>query len=223
MPSRAGMGFAQHWGMRTFGSPLRAGGIRVFAAIVCAGALCGGRSALAGDGFSPIEVTETGRPVRVYLTGGLGGGSVGLAVMGSANVEIGSLLLGTRVSGKTELFGPGLSTAQEMTAYSLLAGYSVHRGVFGFYAAAGLGLADSLRRGKLLSSGSTASAGDGLTLSFDFPEYEMSRSLTIDVPLQVGVSVDLVVVGLGLALVADVNPGLSSVAVVISGRLGKLR
>jgi hypothetical protein len=168
-------------------------------------------------------VTEAARPVRGYLTAGLGVGSLGLVAMGSANVEIGSLLLSARVSAMSEIFGPGLSTPQEMTAYSLLAGYAIHRGSFGFYTAAGLGLANSLQRGKLLSSGSTASTGDGVFGSFDFPEYEMSRSLSVNVPLQVSGTVDLLVVGLGLAVVADLNPGLSSVGIVLTGRLGKLR
>ena len=129
--------------MRTSKDTRQAGGAKLFAAIICAGALCGGRTVLAGDNFSPVEVTEAARPVRAYLTAGLGGGSIGLAVMGSANVEIGSLLLSARVSATSELFGPGLSTAQEMTAYLLLAGYAIYRGAFGFYTAAGLGLANS--------------------------------------------------------------------------------
>lgn len=148
-----------------------------------------------------------------FLSGGLGAGSLGLAGTASLNVVRGQRLYGLRVAAVEEfnIFGP--SPSESASDWALLIGMASasRRGLR--FAAAGLGLVRSVRRGRQIHPGGWFLVG---------PQHERLERLTLGIPFDLHGILHLRGCGLGLSLFGNVNAANTFAGVALTVHLGKI-
>ena len=149
----------------------------------------------------------------VFVTGGLGAGSVGLGGTASLNIVHGKTLCAFRVASLEEfnIFGP--SPNLSATDFGVMIGRASRSRHGLSYAAAGVGLVHSVTRGRLVQPG----------VWFFGPEYERIERTTVGIPVELGAIAHVGVIGIGVSLFGDINPAQSFVGLALTVPLGKLR
>jgi hypothetical protein len=144
-----------------------------------------------------------------FVSGGVGGGRVGFALLGSANVVRGRTVFGARTSTlqEFEIFGP--TPVESATDAGLLVGRGSAKGSRLSYAALGIGYVHTVRRGRrLVPNGS---------------EYERIDTRTIGIPVELRATLNASVVGMGVCLFGNLNRKDSFVGAALTVQLGTLR
>ncbi len=149
----------------------------------------------------------------VFLNGGVGAGTLGLAGTASLSVVHGRTLYGVRLGTVEEfnLFGP--TPSEFATDYAVLVG-RVSRGRRVLrYGAVGLAAVRSVRRGRLIRPAAWLSGA----------EHERIERTTVGVPVELGVILHGGGAGIGVMMFGNASPAGSYVAAALTLHVGKMR
>lgn len=167
--------------------------------------------------FVTVAVVAGGAEVArgkdlVFASGGLGGGSRGLARFASLTFIRGSTVFSVRASMMYEfsIFGP--SPSESASDVGLLFGRALRKGRVASYAAAGIGYVHTVRRGRLISDP-----------PFFGREHERIETRTIGIPVDLRLTVNAKGVGIGLSLFGNVNREDSFAGAALTLQLGRVR
>jgi len=162
-------------------------------------ALCDPRAAHCGD--------------VVFANGGLGVGGPGIAGTLSLNLVRSETFYGMRIGAVSEfeIFGP--SPSESVTDYSLLVGRASRSRHGLTYVAAGLGLVQSVRRGRIIEP----------AVWFFGPRHERIERVTLGVPVDMAAILHAGPIGIGVSLFGNFNTAQSFVAAALTVQLGKMR
>jgi hypothetical protein len=195
-----------------FGVPMQA---RHFAILALGLVLLAAPDARAADQISTPSPSDSGERPSVAAFACLAGGLSSVQLTGTAGltVEVASWLVSARagLSGAVDF---DVSPTEQVEEYGVLVGKAWHRGSRTAYLLAGLGRADTQRRGAFLYK---EDEGFGTSV------YQKLSDRGWGVPLEAGLAWDGSTTGLSVALVGNVNTRLSLVGIVLGFRFGKLR
>jgi hypothetical protein len=173
-----------------------------------AGALLLGTPSKGRCGGSDVDVEDVG-----FAAAGLGFGSQGVAGVLSLNFSHRDFFYGARASTTTEfnIFGP--RPDQSDTDYAVLVGRCVRTRNGFASAASGIGLTQSVRRGRPISPGGW----------FDLGDYERIDRTAVGLPVDLKATLHAGSFGLGVNVFAELRPHGSFAGVVLMLQAGKLR
>lgn len=150
---------------------------------------------------------------QVYVSGGVAAATAGPGGTASLNLERGRTLFSLRLARFEEFVILGPTPVETSSDIALMAG-RVSRGKRGSHsAAAGLGLAQCVRRGSLLSPG----------IWFVGPQYERLERSALGLAFEAQATLHGSVAGIGLGVLGNLNTAGSFVGLALNVRLGKLR
>jgi hypothetical protein len=148
-----------------------------------------------------------------FLSGGAGAGGPGVAARVSLNAIRGRTYHGIRLAAAEEFAILGPTPSESVRDFGAMIGRA-SAGTRGLgYAAVGLGVVQSVRRGAMIAPG----------IWFVGPRHERIEQLTLGVPFELGAILHKGPVGVGASLFGNVNKSRSFVAVALTLQLGRMR